>query len=178
MPRLNTMTPEKAEGKVQDIYSSLQHSYGKVFNIFQGMGNSAAALQAYLSMSKALASGDLSPEDREVVYLGVSQSNGCDYCVAAHTGVAKKVGLSDDQIKAIRRFEPESSQHQSLLTFVRRVMETKGFVEDADVEDVRQAGYTDGQIAEAVGYIGLATFSNYFNHVYDTPLDFPQAPTL
>jgi alkylhydroperoxidase family enzyme len=58
------------------------------------------------------------------------------------------------------------------------VMETKGNVSDADIAAVRSAGYTDGQIAESIAYIGLATYSNYFNHVFDTPLDFPQAPEV
>jgi len=118
------------------------------------------------------------PEDREVVYLGVSQKNGCNYCVSAHTTIAKKAGLNQDQILDIRRFSPESVKHQALLKFVSRVMETRGFVEDEDITAVREAGYTDGQIAEAIAYIGLATYSNFFNHVHDTELDFPPAPAI
>ncbi|MEX1028019.1 MAG: carboxymuconolactone decarboxylase family protein, partial [Candidatus Paceibacterota bacterium] len=59
-----------------------------------------------------------------------------------------------------------------------KVIATKGFVKDDDIDTVRGAGYSDGQIAESIGYIGLATFSNLFNHVHDTPLDFPPAPSL
>jgi uncharacterized peroxidase-related enzyme len=178
MPRLKPVTPEEAQGKTKEIYEGLKKAHGKVLNIFQGMGNSPAALEAYLAPAKILSEGELSPQDREVVYLGVSQSNGCVYCLSAHVGMAKKAGLSDGEIEAIRRFEPQSAQHQALLSFVRRVMETKGFVADADVESVRSAGYSDGQIAEAVAYIGLATYSNFFNHVYDTPLDLPKAPAI
>ena len=61
MPRLATITPEKAEGATKEIYGDLQSKMGKVVNIFQGMGNSSAALNAYLSMSGALKKGDLSP---------------------------------------------------------------------------------------------------------------------
>ena len=64
------------------------------------------------------------------------------------------------------------------VAFVRRVIDTKGFVQESDLAAVKQAGYTDGQIAETVGYIALATYSNFFNHVYDTPLDFPQVPKV
>ncbi len=178
MPRLNVVEPNQAQGKTKEIFRELEKSKGKVFNIFKGMGNSPAALKAYLAMAQALAEGDLTPEDREVAYLGVSQANNCTYCVSAHTVIAKKAGMTDDQIKAIRRFDPLSEKQKVLLTFVRRVMDAKGFVSDADVAAVRAAGYTDGQIAEAIGYIALATYSNYFNHVFDTPLDFPQAPAL
>ena len=63
-------------------------------------------------------------------------------------------------------------------SFVQRVMETRGFVSDGDVQAVKTAGYTDGQIAETIAYIGLATYSNFFNHVNGTELDFPAAPAL
>ncbi len=178
MPRLNVVEPDQATGKVKETMDGIKAKFGMVPNIFKGMGNSNAALNAYLAMSGALSQGDLSPEEREVIYLGISESNGCYYCVSAHTAISKGVGLSDEQILAARKGEPQSDKHRALLSFVRRVMETKGFVEDADVAAVRAAGYTDGQIAEAVGYIGLATYSNFFNHVFDTPLDFPPAPKL
>jgi uncharacterized peroxidase-related enzyme len=142
------------------------------------MGNSPAALNAYLSMSGALAKGELSPEDREVIYLGVSERNGCNYCVSAHTQIAKGAGMNEKQILDIRRFSPESAKYQALQSFVTRVMDTQGHVKDADIKAVREAGYTDGQIAETIAYIGLATYSNLFNHVYDTELDFPQAPSV
>lgn len=178
MPRLETMTAESATGKTKEIFDDLTSKMGKVINIFQGMGNSAAALNAYLSMSGALKAGDLSPEDREVIYLAVSELNGCHYCVSAHTVIAGKSGMSEDQIVAARKWEPTESKHQALLQFIKRVIETKGFVKDAELEAVKAAGYSDGQIAESIAYIGLATYSNLFNHVYDTELDFPAAPKL
>lgn len=178
MARLKTVGPDQAEGKVKEIYDGLQQKMGKVINIFQGMGNSAAALNAYLSMSGALSQGQLAPEDREAIYLAVSEKNGCVYCVSAHNQIAQKAGMSEDQINAIRRLAPQQEKHQALVKFVLRVMETNGFVDDGEVEAVRSAGYTDGQIAETIAYIGLATYSNFFNHVYDTELDFPKAPEV
>lgn len=179
MPRLNVITPNQATGPLKETYDSLTKKMGKVVNIFQGMANSPAALNAYLSMSAALAVGELSPQDRELVYLAVSESNGCNYCVSAHTMVAtKQAGLSESDALAARRFHSTDKKRAALLEFVRKVIATKGFVTAADLTEVQEAGYTDGQITEAIGYIGLATFSNLFNHVHDTPLDFPPAAKL
>ncbi len=175
MPRLNTVAPDQAEGQVKEIYDDLTKKKGKVFNIFQGMGNSAAALKAYLSMNAALAEGELSPKDREVVYLAVSQGNGCDYCLAAHTLISKGAGFSEEEVVSIRQGNPTDANHQALLKFVKQVIDAKGFVDDADIQAVQDAGYTDGQIAESIAFIGLATYSNLFNHVYGTELDFPPA---
>jgi uncharacterized peroxidase-related enzyme len=178
MSRLKVIQPDQATGPLAQIYDGLSAKMGKVLNIFQGMANSPAALQAYLSMSAALAEGELSPEEREVVYLAVSETNGCHYCISAHSMVAKQIGLSDDETRAARQFRSPDERRAALLEFVRKVIATKGFVTDDDLAAVRHAGYSDGQIAEAVGYIGLATFSNLFNHVHQTPLDFPAAPQL
>lgn len=178
MPRLKMVETDQADDAVREIYAGLESKMGKVINIFKGMGNSAAALNAYLSMSGALKAGHLTPEDREVIYLAVSELNGCHYCVSAHTMISKSTGMSDEQIAGARRFEASDDRHQVLLTFVRRVIETRGFVSDDELTAVRDAGYSDGQIAETIAFIGLATYSNLFNHVFDTPLDFPPAPEL
>ncbi|MFO0967174.1 MAG: hypothetical protein U0793_16540 [Gemmataceae bacterium] len=51
-------------------------------------------------------------------------------------------------------------------------------VRNADVAAVRAAGYGDAEIAEVVAHVGLNVFTNYFNNVARTPLDFPKAPAL
>ena len=179
MSRLNAIAPNQATGPLKETYDNITKKMGKVVNIFQGMANSPAALNAYLSMSAALAEGELSPQDREVVYLAVSESNGCNYCVSAHTMIAtRQAGLSESDTLAARRFESTDNKRAALLEFVSKVITTRGFVSDEDLAKVQSAGYTDCQITEAIGYIGLATFSNLFNHVHDTPLDFPPAKKL
>ncbi len=178
MPRLKKIEPQEATGEVKQLFDEVENKLGKIPNIFRGMGNSAAGLKAYLFMADSLSNGELSQADREVVYLAVSQKNECHYCVSAHTTMAKKAGLTDDQILSIRRHQPENPKQQALVRFVTRVMETKGFVEDGELEAVKNAGYSDGEITEAIAYIGLATYSNLFNHVFGTELDFPEAPKL
>jgi alkylhydroperoxidase family enzyme len=92
--------------------------------------------------------------------------------------IAKRIGMSEEATIAARQFQSSSAGQATLLAFVKRVIASKGFVKDDEIQAVRDAGYSDGQIAEAIGYIGLATYSNLFNHVHDTPLDFPAASTL
>lgn len=178
MPRLHVIKPEDASGPVKEIYGDLAKRMGKVVNIFQGMANSPAGLRAYLTMSAALSEGELSPQDREAIYLAVSESNGCHYCVSAHSMLGKRAGMTDQSLLAARRFQSTDGGQQALLAFVRRVIDTKGYVADEDLAAVRRSGYSDGQIVEAVGYIALATFSNFFNHVHDTEIDFPPAQRL
>jgi alkylhydroperoxidase family enzyme len=53
------------------------------------------------------------------------------------------------------------------------VLERRGGVSDADVEQVRAAGYSDGEIAEIVAHVAFTVLTNYFNKVADTDIDFP-----
>jgi len=64
------------------------------------------------------------------------------------------------------------------LVFARKIVQDRGVVTDEDVEQLRRAGYTDGEIGEIVANVALNLFTNDFNHVAATELDFPAAPDL
>jgi alkylhydroperoxidase family enzyme len=51
-------------------------------------------------------------------------------------------------------------------------------VTDRDLAAVRAAGFDDGAIAEVVAQVALNIFTNYFNHVAGTDIDFPRVPAL
>lgn len=176
MNRLNLIDPSAATGKAQELFQGPLK--GKHFNIFKAMANSPAALQAYLGFSGALHHAALSPKEQEIIQLAVGEANGCDYCLAAHTAIGKSLGLSDDQTKRARAGLPGDSKLDALVTFVRALHEKHGHVADTDLQAFRSAGYGDAHIAEVVASYALATFTNYFNHVNQTAVDFPPAPRL
>lgn len=176
MPRLQVVDPAQATGRVKDIFSGPLK--GKELNIFKGMANSGAVLDAYLAFSGALAKAGLSKAEQEVIQLAVGESNRCDYCVAAHTMIAKGAGLSDADGLAARRGTSTNSRYAALATFARALNEKRGAVSDGDLASLRQAGFTDANIAEAVAVYALAVFTNVFNHVNQTVLDFPAAPKV
>ena len=57
-------------------------------------------------------------------------------------------------------------------------MTERGHVSDEDVNGLRAHGYTDGDVAEIVANTALNIFTDYFNHVAGTVVDFPAAPKL
>ena len=178
MPRLNVVEPDQATGKTLELYEVVRKKMGKVINIFKGMGNSPAGLNSYMSLSGALAGGELTPAEREVVALVMGQMNDCHYCLAAHTVVGKMVGISAEEALNIRRDRPTDTKHKALVDFIKAVIETKGYVLDEQLRAVRDADYTDGQIVEIIGLIAQNTFTNLFNHVNETEIDFPEAPEI
>ena len=178
MSRLHTVEKAGATGEVKTLYEQIEKKMGAVPNIFTGMANSPVLLKAYLKLDELIEGGTLSPTEQDMARLVVSQYNGCSYCLAAHTRTGVSKGLSEEEIKAVRRGRPTDDQHQALVTFVRRILESRGAVDTADLQSFRDAGYSDGQVCEVITLIGQKMMSNYFNHVHQTDLDFPEAEKI
>lgn len=177
MSRIKPVDPATATGKVKEIFSGPLE--GKHFNIYKSIASSPAALSGYLAFSKSLGEGMLSKKEIEVIQLAVGEANGCEYCTAAHTMVGKMAGLSEDQIKQARRGTvPGDAKLDAVARFATALHEKKGYVGEGDLKKFREAGFTDGHATEVIANYALATFTNYFNHVNETPLDFPAAPKL
>lgn len=176
MPRLAVVDPASAQGRAKELFDGPLK--GKHLNIFKGMANSGAALDAYVAMSGALAKGLLNAKEREVVQLAIGEANRCDYCVAAHTAIAKSAGLTEDQTLGARRILIDDPKLNALAKFARAVHEMRGRITDGDIQAFKSAGYTDGHAAEVIANIALATYTNFFNLANQTDIDFPAAPAL
>jgi AhpD family alkylhydroperoxidase len=110
------------------------------------------------------------------VKLVVSQNADCDYCLAAHTLIGKKTGLSKEDVLAIRHGTPSSNARlDTLANFTRELISTKGTLSATVFEKIKGAGFTDTQIVEIVLAITSITFTNLFNRINDTVVDFPPA---
>jgi uncharacterized peroxidase-related enzyme len=178
MPRLTPLDPSQATGETKQLYDGIQGNLGKVINIFQGMGNSSAALKAYLQMSGALKEGKLDAKLREQIALRVGQINECDYCVAAHSKIGAGAGLGQEELLSARRGSGTDARATAALQFVEKVVRGHGSVSDADVKAVKAAGFSDGEIAEIIANIALNVYTNYFNKVAGTEVDFPSVPAI
>ncbi len=144
----------------------------------RAMAVSPSVLDAYLGFSGALRRGVLPARVQEQLALDVGEANHCDYCVSAHSALGKRAGLTDLDILDSRRGTSTDPKADVLLRFARTVVEKRGVVEDADIAAVRDAGYGDAEIAEVVAHVALNIFTNYFNNVAGTVIDFPKAPGL
>ena len=176
MTRLNNVDPATAQGRAKEIYEGPLAS--KHMNIFKAMINSPAALDMFLAANAALAKGSLTEPQRQVIWLLVSQANGCDYCVRAHVGLAKKAGLTEEQTSEARRGSMTDPKLNALAQFTQAVLDTKGAVSDEQIDTFRAAGYTNADIVEVIAVISMNVFTNYFNHVNRTVNDFPPVPDI
>ncbi len=177
MSRINTPAVESATGATAEVYAQIKKAAGKVPNTYAAIGALApAALNAMLAADGVLAAGSLSKQDQETVKLLVSEIAGCDYCVAAHSQLAKMTGLKPDTLKRIRAGDPTGDARRDALTrFVRTLQQTHGTTSQEAYSAIKAAGYTDPQLVEIALAIAIVSFTNLFNRVNDTEVDFPRA---
>ena len=174
MSRLNAIDPSTATGKTKQLLDAVKGKLGMVPNMTRVMAASPAVLESYLTFSGTLAGGLLDAKTREQLALLTAQENGCDYCLSAHTAIGKMVGLDDREIVASRHGEGSNAKTTAALGFAKHVLEAKGKIREAELTEVREAGLSDGEIAEIIAHVALNVFTNYFNTAADVDIDFPK----
>lgn len=174
MARLAMVDPETATGQARQLLNQVHAKLGRTPNMMRAMAASPAVLEAYLAFSGALAGGQLTAKLREQIALTVAEANACQYCLSAHTAIGKMVGLGESDIESARQSAASDPKTEAALKLARAVALQRGRVGDDDVARARQAGYTDAEIAEIVAAVALNAFTNYFNLVGETEIDFPK----
>lgn len=178
MNRIKPIEKKTASGEQRAVLDTVEKAMGGVPNLLSTMAHSPAVVNAYLALNQALSTGYLKPQLRERLALSISQAHDSGYCVSTHSTLGAKVGLSDDEIIAARRGISGDARVAAALNFTRKLVRERGKVSDADVEELRGAGFSDGEIAEFVANVALNIFTNYFNLVAGTEIDFPVAAAL
>lgn len=175
MSRISMITIDEATGVTAEVFGNIKKALGKVPNAYATVGtHNIAALQLLLQGDAIINKGTLTKQEQETIKLSVSEAVGCDYCVAAHTLVGKMVGLAPDAMKHIRAGQDTGdAKRDALARFVRVIVQSQGTVSQADYDAIVAAGYTEAQLVDISLSIALITFTNVFNRINDTTLDFP-----
>lgn len=167
-------TTGNAEPKANALLETAQKKMGFVPNMYKAMANSSNLLSAYVQgYDDFRANSDFSPAEHEVIFLTISQINGCEYCMAAHSFLAGAMsGVPDDATVAIRDGKPIPDTKLSALNIFTQLMVIKrGLPDRKEVEAFLSAGYEEKDILEIILAIAVKTISNYTNHIFHTEVD-------
>ncbi|HEV3499018.1 MAG TPA: peroxidase-related enzyme [Bradyrhizobium sp.] len=177
MSRLPVPNVESATGATASIYAQIKKAIGNVPNTFAAIGaHGPEALKAVLAADAVLAASTLTKRDQETIKLVISSVAGCDYCVAAHSLLGKLAGLKPEELRNIRDRQPTGDDtRDALIRFVRKLAATSGTVSNADFAAIKAAGYTDEQLVDISLAFATTVFTNVFNRINDTEIDFPAA---
>jgi uncharacterized peroxidase-related enzyme len=175
MSRLSVPNLEVAAGPSGQIYARIKKAIGSVPNTYAAIAaHGPAALKSILAADAVLAAGSLTKSDQEVIKLVISAAAGCDYCVAAHNHLARLAGVTPEALKQIRQGQPTGyARRDALVGFVRKLAQSSGTVSDEDFTAIKAAGYSDAQLVEISLAFASTVFTNVFNRINDTEIDFP-----
>lgn len=175
MSRIATPSVESATGPSAEVFAQIKKAVGNVPNTFAAIGAlGPAALKAVLNAEGVLAASSLSKQELETIKLIVSEVAGCDYCVAAHSLLGKLAGLKPDALKQLRNGEPTGdAKRDALARIVRLLAKTSGTIAQEEFAAIKAAGYSDVQLVDISLAISLTVFTNVFNRINDTTVDFP-----
>jgi len=173
MPRITPLELRQAAPSVRSTLDAVKSKIGMVPNLYATFAKSPATLEAFLGFSESLASGRLSPAQREIVALAVGQANTCQYCLSAHTMVGKSVGLSESHISDARQGRSVDPLDNAIAGFAAKLVEERGNVSDGELVAARNAGLDDELILEVLANVAINTLTNYASHIAQTDIDFP-----
>lgn len=173
VPSIGEVTPES---KV--LFEAMQKRLGKVPNLYATMGYSSHALKAFLDFEATLSSGVFNAKQREAIALVVSEVNRCEYCLAGHTLMAIKNGLTSAETLDIRKGYFSDEKINAIVQLAKSVAETRGHPDKKYIDQFFNAGYDETGLMELIGLVTARVFTNYVFAVTNIPVDFPKAPPL
>jgi uncharacterized peroxidase-related enzyme len=173
MARIQTINRETASAEVNTTLDAVKAKLGKVPNLIATLAQAPVALNAYLSLSEAASKGRLSAKQRESLALAIGQANSCQYCLSAHSLIAKGAGLETEAIQAARQAEAADAVTDGLLKLAAKIVQQRGILTDAEIAEAHAAGVDDALILEVIAHVALNTLTNYTNHIAQTDIDFP-----
>tara|TARA_Y100000992_G_scaffold236921_1_gene167698 strand:+ start:102 stop:494 length:393 start_codon:yes stop_codon:yes gene_type:complete len=124
MPIFKKIEEKDASGKVKEIYEDIKNKrqINEIPNFWKTMANSPDTLErTWNSLQQVMQKGSLDPVVKELIYVAVSITNSCEYCIKSHSLAAKKKGATDEMIN-------------EMIAVVGMANETNKLVESYQVE--------------------------------------------
>ena len=160
VPELNNL-PEDIRESILD----LQEKSGFVPNVFLALANRPDEFRAFFAYHDALIEkeGGLSKGEREMIVVATSAHNQCIYCVVAHGAILRireKNPQLADQIASNYRKAEITPRQRAMLDFALKVSKSSHEINNADIDDMRELGFSNDDIWDIGAISALFALSN------------------
>jgi AhpD family alkylhydroperoxidase len=112
-------TSEKnVKGKVKKVFNDIKKTrkITKIPNFWKSLAHNPDNLErTWNCLKQIMKKGALDPVTKELIYVAVSITNNCEYCIRSHTAAAKKKGASDQMIKEMIEVVGLANQNNKLV---------------------------------------------------------------
>jgi AhpD family alkylhydroperoxidase len=116
---MTLIEPENAAPEVRAVYDDIKETRqtDRVNNFWKVLANHPPTLtRTWESVKEVMAPGALDPLTKELVYVAVSVTNGCEYCIASHTASARAKGMTEEQLGELLAVVGMANETNALAT--------------------------------------------------------------
>ncbi|HEY6302077.1 MAG TPA: carboxymuconolactone decarboxylase family protein [Terriglobales bacterium] len=172
MARISLVEPAQASAEVKEIYDGKLK--GKPGNIQKALAHRPAMLGNFLGFYASVGRS-LDRKLYEAVYLRVSLINGCHYCTQHHIQGAKRVGLTPQEMNALKEgnYSGFGAPELIALGYAEKLTRTPDGASDSDFTGLKKH-FSDEQIVDLHMLIGLANLTNRVTGPLALEVEFPE----
>ncbi len=168
MPFLPVLPDEQASPEVRKIYEEVTRHWGFLPNYFQALGHNAQLLQDQVNLfTNAMQEERGLPRIvKEQIATVVSGINMSSYCLPQHLEILGRMGMDKSLSRRLSidyQSAPLDSKVMELLKFCEKLTTRPGDMQRADIENLRQLGWNDDAIFDAVLVTSLFACANRFS---------------
>jgi len=169
MTRISPIDLDRVAGT--PLLAEVRNELGFVPVLMRLLAHSPAALGGFLALRGAMRRGVLPAALRERIAIAVATMNDCDCCLANHTRFARDIGLADSELYAATQGDSCDPQAAAALEFARNLVATRGHVEDAALDALREVGFDEPAIVDIVAVVATNIFANFVNNLAQSAPD-------
>jgi len=165
-------TRETAPVGSKDLLNNSLKLFGMIPNLHAVMAESPQLLEAYQVVHELFSNSSFDKNELTVVWQTINKEHNCHYCLPAHTGVAKMMGVEDRINDAVREGKPLPSEKlETLRDTTLAMVRNRGVLSSEQIDAFFSAGYQQKHLLEIILGLAQKVMSNYTNHVAETPVD-------
>jgi AhpD family alkylhydroperoxidase len=158
----------------RDTLRHVRKTLGSIPSLAAAMAESPTLLRGFFGLRETYSQGTLTSAEIHVLSLANAFENECSWCMAFHTFMALKEGVSEDDVAALRAGEaPSEPRLRALSELSRSLVRGRGKAGEDELRAFHDAGFSPAQALEVVLGIAFSTMANYTGHFADAPLDEP-----
>ena len=163
---------DTAPKKSQPLLKQIADDIGFTPNIFAVTAESDQALSGLMEINNAFSKSSFTAEEQQVILMATSVANGCVYCVAGHTLMAKGLGIPEEIIESLRTLGPiNHHRYAALHKVVNELIQYRGRIDASTLSHFMAQGFSKAQFFELVLGISEKTFTNYVSNALSLTVD-------
>jgi uncharacterized peroxidase-related enzyme len=164
MPFVDYVDPEDTEERTRELLAADADYYGRPSLFARAMANDPGAFAARRAYHRQLVDGGpLATRTCELVYLAVSVTNDCEYCVASHREqLVERTDVPDEDAAALARGDHDQfeGRERAAVAFAAQVAREPQSVDGAHHGALREAGFDDDAVVRLVAVAAAAVAAN------------------